>query len=272
MSKENSISRETESRQTEEAPQKSSAPSEPTSPVPFKESALKRLARSRLGRVTMLVLLLGGAVKAIDVYDPTFFPNLLNRDKQTTLELPPGVNVFLAQKSRQDLPVFIRNSLQSSLIPPDFTIRPIIDAKGVLRDPNRFTSSWNLSSGIIIHTSLRYNEEGQIEDKDILIILPQTLEDLTVTSSTTIDSQYFSQKTSGSFKCATVDLKDRASTNATLCENFQVDTQQVKRGVGVMSPIPGTAKSSVFLCELYPRSPIYSWKSCSIYKAETGWK
>ncbi len=173
--------------------------------------------------------------------------------------------------TNQDLPVFIKASLQSQLIPPSFNIQPTLDTKGTILDPNRFNSFWN-SGEILASASIRYGMEGQVEDKNILLTLPNMLMPLTATSAATIADQYFLTKLQSSFKCGTVDLKDRANTRTTLCEDFGIDQQGVKRGLGIINPIPGAQKASIFYCEIYPNSPIYGWKSCSIYKSETGWQ
>lgn len=178
---------------------------------------------------------------------------------------------FPAQKAQDDLLKFAKTALQSQLIPSSFNIQPTLDAKGKVLDPNRFNSFWNMGK-ILANTSIRYSVEGQIEDKNILLTLPNTIESLTATSAATVANQYFSTKLAGSFKCDKVDLKDKTGSKATLCEDFEVDGQGVKTGLGIISPLPNDQKSSIFYCELYPQSPIYRWKSCSIYKAQTGWQ
>lgn len=121
-------------------------------------------------------------------------------------------------------------------------------------DPQRLSASWETADNILVNISARYNQQGNVDEKNMLVTLPDPINNLTVTSTPTLATIYLAIQAKGSWKC---------DTQASLCENFWIE-QDVKKGLGVSSLTPNEKGGSVFYCEIYPGSPVYQLKkSCN---------
>jgi hypothetical protein len=240
-----------------------------------------------VGFVAVVLLLLFGTLNYFNILPvSSVFPNQLGwlpkrevpsgtsqpqnislKKPPVPLSIPPSLG--LSQRAQTDLPQFIKSSLKPSFIPKSFDVKPILDSKGAVLDSNQFNASWNLVEGETISVSTRYNNQGLVEDRNILLVLPQ-LSNLNLISAPTLTRQYFTQESGGVWKCVALNLGNKTNTKSAICENFWIDSQKVKHGIGVLSPISVNQKTSIFSCQLYPQSLVYSWKSCNFIFKDKG--
>lgn len=120
-------------------------------------------------------------------------------------------------------------------------------------EPQRLSASWETADHSIVNISARYNQQGDVDEKNILLTLPEPINNLTVTSAPTIISTYLTVQPQGSWNC---------DAQATLCENSWME-EDIKKWVGAVNLTPSEKGGSVFYCEIYPGSPVYHLKTCS---------
>ncbi len=156
---------------------------------------------------------------------------------------------FLPEKAMKSIYDLSRTALTPKIMANSFDIKPA-------NEPQRLHASWKTEDNILVNISIKYNQQGDIDEKNILITLPEPINNLTITIAPTIISTYLTVQPQGSWNC---------DTKATICENFWIE-QDIKRIVGIVSKIPNEKIGRIFFCEYYPKSPNYNSNSCNIYE------
>ncbi len=180
--------------------------------------------------------------------------------KETASE---SLRSLIVARGAKDFPDFVKSTIKTNLSKEskaDF----VKDDKGQILDFNRLVLEWddNMYSGF---ATIRYNDKLEIEDKSILLMLPDIIPNVSSYESI-ITSRYFNVKPEGKWECEELIVDDEGTKN-TVCENFWTDESNVKKGIGVRTPIQNENKSEVFFCELNSGSSMYEWGTCSLDKA-----
>lgn len=184
---------------------------------------------------------------------------VLNNKKSPSTTTKNGIPAeldknVLAEQSQQYIDVFAQSSIKSSYIPKQITVLPTTDDKGIVSDPNRYSVVWNLENGMVGTFSIVLSDVSITDLVNVSFLVPVRIADLDTSYAPTVVGNYFSIAPQGSWKCNPLNNKN----TDTLCENFWIDQNSTKKGIGVLS----AKNSSVFYCEIYPTSKIYYWNSC----------
>ncbi len=193
----------------------------------------------------------------------SFLPHQ-QQNKPKLLQPPRTMTTLIAEKGTADLTKFIRINLVTAPDPKGIKVDFVRNNKGQILDPNRMVFNWSDSS-YQGNATIRYNNQLNIEDKSILLILPNIVGNPSAFEPT-ITTDYFNIKPEGKWNCQDI-VVDNKNTKSTICENFWRDKNDIKRGIGLMSPIPGEDKAEIFTCEIYSNSQNYNWDTCSTQKA-----
>lgn len=158
----------------------------------------------------------------------------------------------------------ISDILISSLIPSNLTVE-----KQNVENPNNFTfygTGWETVDKDMFVLSVEYNQEKNIIDRQIVIHIPKILSNLDASSSSSLVKDYIKINPQLPFSCISLPT----ITKSTFCEIFWEDTQGVKKGIDVTSPVQGLNETQIFYCEHHKETPAYSWKSCNVNYKDTG--
>ncbi len=172
---------------------------------------------------------------------------------------------YLATHAARDLPDFVQFTVKGTTVSrTNSKVDFVKNTKGQVIDSNRLILNWT-ETNFAGTASISYSNKLTIDDKQILIFVPKL--------STSIDpqikaSKYLKIEPMVKWDCTNICLNDK-NTETTICENFWTDKNKVKRGVGILSPILYENRSNIFICEVYPTSPLYNRNSCSNYKEAT---
>ncbi len=156
---------------------------------------------------------------------------------------------FLPEQAMKSIYDLSKTSLTPKIMANSFDIKPA-------GEPQRLYASWKTEDNILVNISVKYNQQADIDEKNIQVTLPDPINNLTVATAPTIISAYLTAQPQGSWNC---------DTKTTICENFWIE-QDIKRIVGAVSKDPNEKIGRIFFCEYYPKSPNYNSKSCNIYE------
>lgn len=175
----------------------------------------------------------------------------------------PKKNI-LQEQAEQYLKSLAKDSLQADVVPQNSHVTETKD------DPTRYTAQWKLADNTTGNYAIRFQDRSVYDAVSIIFVLPNKSQNVTVETGSQLAKKYFNVTPKGTWNCETFS-NTKPIINATLCENFWTDIGEVKKGLGMITTGENLETSSVFYCELYPGSEQYTDKSCTSYKAESGW-
>lgn len=120
-------------------------------------------------------------------------------------------------------------------------------------------ASWIGKDKERLSATVKYNQSQLITARQIAIYMPQAIVNLDASGSALLASKYIKIEPQSVFKCKSY----LPSSKLIFCESFWEDTNGVKRGIDVSSPVFGSNETQIFYCEFHKENPNYSWTSCS---------
>lgn len=183
----------------------------------------------------------------------------INPNKKPLLK--PTRMPIIPEAVKKDMQSFAKTYIKPSLILSSFDVKPAMSATGTILDPNRFGASWPIENEAIMNISARYGQNFAAQDRSVLVTLPQPITSLGNLSAETNVAKYLLIQAKGTWSCGKEMTQGKEFTN---CTNFWIDTQGVKKEIGIISflSILNNQNASIAFCERYPQSPTYTWKSC----------
>lgn len=188
--------------------------------------------------------------------------------------LPPKYLSFLPhQKVEKAIPKTAKTNIQDliqDLLDPSLIPSKINFEKQEVPNPNNYTfygSGWQGENGEVFIPTIEYNQDGTLIDRQILIHVPKTINNLDASSSAMLARSYIKAIPPTSFLCTTLVPKESKSI---FCEAFWKDNNGIKKGINVTSPVRGLNETQIFYCEHYKNSPAYLWKSCNFKFKDQG--
>ena len=161
----------------------------------------------------------------------------------------------------------LRSYLQATVVKQylkDAPIKPYKDGQTQLLSSKIFTTSWITPQKEGFVGLVRFNSNGNLEERHVDILLPNTIANLSELTAPTLANTYFALKPQGTWKCEPLTINTKT---VTLCENFWRDAKTlIKRSIGVLSLLPSAGRAQVFTCERYKGSTNYFYLSCNPYK------
>jgi len=150
---------------------------------------------------------------------------------------------------------FVKENLRDEYILPNLTIKnKLISTNETTGTDNLYGAVWSVQ-GIEFWVGMHYNlYDRNITDLKIFIIPPQTLENIDEDIALSISKKYFKDVKEDSLNC-------EYFGNVTFCENFWMNQNKNKIGVGVI--VYNNSEVQQFLCAHPPGSEHYEWKSCA---------
>lgn len=181
----------------------------------------------------------------------------LNRAEQSTILPSPTAESlktkkFLPERAMKSIYDLSKTSLTPKTATSSFDIKKT-------SEPQRLSASWKTADNLLVNISARYNQQGDVDEKNILLTLTDPINNLTEISAPTLITIYLAIQAKGSWKC------DADTTSTILCENFWLE-QDIKKWVGAVSTTPNEKRGRIFFCEYHPTSSNYNAKSCNIYE------
>lgn len=186
------------------------------------------------------------------------FPEYLGFLPSNTQEGNPRTTenaLNLVAMGEVDTKEFIITNLQEEFLPDSYHARPLQTIDGKILDSNRITMYWFTQENLEIHASTRYSNEGEVEDKALLIINPTPITNLTEENASSAINNFLRIEYDGEWEC----INTNSDTGEGItCKINWLGENNTRKIVGVTSIIPGTTdKSSLFTCEIYPNSIFY---------------
>lgn len=227
------------------------------------------------GGIIMAIVILAVIFGALNYFNilsvSDVFPNQLGwLPKQTQQKVtvpsptPTPTPTPIPEYIKNDTKSLISDILISSFIPNNLAVE-----KQNVENPNNFSfygTGWETPNKELLVLSVEYNQEKNIIDRQIVIHIPRILPDLDASSSSSLIKEYIKINPSIPFSCISLPT----ITKSAFCEVFWEDTNGVKKGIDITSPVIGLSETQIFYCEHHKETPAYSWKSCNLNYKDNG--
>lgn len=182
--------------------------------------------------------------------------------QKPVLKVFPSKSNSLKQEAKLNIVSFMNNNLQSKYFPGNLP-----SSGGVqITDANNYYSIWRLND-LSLMATIQYIDKKQIDNRRVSFTIPVITQSLTTASAQNLITTYIAKTPSGTWKCSSITPDNKTI----LCENFWVDSNGTKNGIGIINIDPILANEKklntiIFTCSLYPGGKSYSDNSCSVYK------
>lgn len=191
---------------------------------------------------------------------------LLNNKKSSSTTTKNGIPAeltknVLQEQSQSYIEKTSKETINPDLVSPVIKVKPTIDSEGKNVNPNRYYAQWTLDNGTFVKEEIVFADIDIVDSFNAFFVPEQLIASLSAASAPSIVGSYFSIQPQGQWLCKQVTTNE--GKQAMLCENFWIDTNSTKKGIGILN----TNKSTIYYCEIYPTSRKYSQSSCSTFKA-----
>ena len=178
-----------------------------------------------------------------------------------------GTPSAVPETAKREIKNLIDDLILPSLIPANIGFQ-----KQDIKNPNHYSfygTGWAGRKNETFIPAVEYDRANNLIGRQILVIIPRTMRNLTGSSSSALSREYLKITPPSPFFCAPFPLTGAKSI---LCESFWKDANGIKRGIDITSPVEGSNGTQLLYCEHRLKSPDYSWKSCYYSFKDSGIK
>lgn len=182
--------------------------------------------------------------------------------KTIPIPRPPEASLFneLSNEGKQYFTELSKNILRLEYIPSALTVEPVKNDKGKIISPNNYSGTW-VKDNIYGNFSISFRDVGIVNSAYIELIVPQKLSTINAVTASATASTYYTLKPKGTWVCKQISATD---TSIMHCENFWIDTNSTKKGIGVIA----APQPNIYYCEISPTSDKFSQNSCYSFKSK----